>query len=99
MSKIKTGGPAFPSISDITFKPNWATEEGMTLRDYYVGKALQGLMANPNVVGFNASCGWRRKKDIDYGGTWFWISPEGKGKPTTEITYGYLMSTKGQKEK
>jgi hypothetical protein len=33
-----TGGPAFPSPALQTFK------EGMTLRDYFAAKAMQGLM-------------------------------------------------------
>jgi hypothetical protein len=51
MSEIKTGGPAFPEIftdhkwskrhSD--FMQDTYSVGGMTLRDYYIGKALQGL--------------------------------------------------------
>jgi hypothetical protein len=37
MSK-DTGGPAFPSPQNHTSK------EGMTLRDYFAAKAMQGLM-------------------------------------------------------
>lgn len=36
--KIKTGGPAFPKNYGV---PN----EGMTLRDYFAAKAMQGLLA------------------------------------------------------
>lgn len=41
MSNTKTGGPAFPVTSD-----NYANAEstGMTLRDYFAAKAMQGLM-------------------------------------------------------
>ena len=37
-----TGGPAFPLIGD------WSQvkKEGMTLRDYFAAKALQGLIAS-----------------------------------------------------
>ena len=38
-----TGGPAFPIHPRYAPKP---TEEGMTLRDYYAGQALVGLLAN-----------------------------------------------------
>lgn len=42
MSYTKTGGPAYPS-------PRWegwgSPQEGMTLRDYFAAKALQGLCA------------------------------------------------------
>jgi hypothetical protein len=37
-----TGGPAFPS----TFHNGWGEpEKGMTLRDYFAAKAMQGLLA------------------------------------------------------
>ena len=40
----KTGGPAFPS-------PRWegwgSPQEGMTLRDYFAAKAMQGLISCP----------------------------------------------------
>ena len=41
MSEDKTGGPAFP-VPDIG-------ENGMTLRDYFAAKAMQGLLANPKL--------------------------------------------------
>lgn len=40
MSKINTGGPAFPSHGSM----GEVTQEGMTLRDYFAAKAMQGLM-------------------------------------------------------
>ena len=36
----KTGGPAFP------FEVNFTQYTGMTLRDYFAAKALQGLLAS-----------------------------------------------------
>ena len=33
-----TGGPAFP-------RTQWQNETGMTLRDYFAAKALQGMIA------------------------------------------------------
>ena len=43
MSKANTGGPAFPLQSiGPDFAPGYA---GMTLRDYFAAKAMQGLMA------------------------------------------------------
>lgn len=40
MTSMNTGGPAFPVVDlDIT-------KEGMTLRDYFAAKAMQGLMAS-----------------------------------------------------
>jgi hypothetical protein len=41
MSEIKTGGPAFPGYG----------ESGMTLRDYFAAKVLQGLIADPTMHG------------------------------------------------
>lgn len=40
MSKINTGGPAFPNHGSM----GEVTQEGMTLRDYFAAKAMQGLM-------------------------------------------------------
>lgn len=41
MEKKDTGGPAFPSTDCQTF-----FIEGMTLRDYFAAKAMQGLFAH-----------------------------------------------------
>jgi hypothetical protein len=47
MSEIKDDGPAFPVHRDYeAFNP------GMTLRDYFAAKAMQGLLA-AQVHGFN----------------------------------------------
>ena len=46
MSTIDNGGPAFPLQSiGPDFAPGYA---GMTLRDYFAAKAMQGLMASPS---------------------------------------------------
>ena len=42
MSNTNTGGPAFPFVCDADF--DYGT--GMTLRDYFAAKAMQGFMAN-----------------------------------------------------
>lgn len=42
--QINTGGAAFPSMYDQTFEQNFGHEAGMTLRDYFAAKAMQGLM-------------------------------------------------------
>lgn len=56
MSQIYDGGPAFPLST-----PNWHEQVnevgysqsdftmGMTLRDYFAAKAMQGLLANPKL--------------------------------------------------
>jgi hypothetical protein len=53
----KTGGPAFPSKKRIQ-RAGYATQEfepvdGMTLRDYFAAKAMQGILTatlTPNTV-------------------------------------------------
>ena len=42
MSNTNTGGPAFPSHGSM----GEVAQEGMTLRDYFAAKAMQGFMAN-----------------------------------------------------
>ena len=42
MSTIEDGGPAFPPHWDPKTHPS-----GMSLRDYFAAKAMQGLMASP----------------------------------------------------
>jgi hypothetical protein len=41
MNDTNTGGPAFPT--------QVASYEGMTLRDYFAAKAMQGMIASPNM--------------------------------------------------
>lgn len=43
MSEIKDGGPAFPFAAEYGHP---AACGGMSLRDYFAGQALAGLMAN-----------------------------------------------------
>ena len=45
MTTPKNGGPAFPTHS--TMQP--LDTRGMTLRDYFAGQALAGMLADPNV--------------------------------------------------
>ena len=43
---MNTGGPAFPAQHfDLT-----DAEHGMTLRDYFAAKAMQGLLSNPKLA-------------------------------------------------
>lgn len=42
---INDGGPAFPQGKGVG--EAWVSEGGMTLRDYFAAKAMQGLAANP----------------------------------------------------
>lgn len=41
MSGDNNGGPAFPTAN------GGSPDDGMTLRDYFAAKALQGLLAHP----------------------------------------------------
>lgn len=57
MSRISDGGPAFPHREEITYPSNSGglTQPmvyhhlGMTLRDWFAGKALQGSLADTNI--------------------------------------------------
>jgi hypothetical protein len=43
MSNTNTGGPAFPTTKPLE---HWGDpNQGMTLRDYFAAKAMQGLLA------------------------------------------------------
>lgn len=41
---INDGGPAFPNVPSDPQYQSW--DEGMTLRDYFAGKALNGYLAS-----------------------------------------------------
>jgi hypothetical protein len=42
--------PAFPQVDPVLneFNPNYKKDRGMTLRDYFAAKAMQGLVENAN---------------------------------------------------
>jgi hypothetical protein len=44
---LKNGGEAFPSHPQADIQYNFIAH-GMSLRDYFAAKALQGLLANPD---------------------------------------------------
>jgi hypothetical protein len=46
---MNTGGPAFPSSPSSTH----FSSSGMTLRDYFAAKAMQGLIARESTGAFN----------------------------------------------
>ena len=54
------GGPAFPLHSEV--RPSMDTEWcGMTLRDYFAAKAMQGFCSNPNASNHPAAvANWLR---------------------------------------
>ncbi|MBN5205364.1 hypothetical protein JY462_11105 [Serratia marcescens] len=45
MSK-ETGGQAFPMLGNVGYNSDWQVEDGMTLRDYFAAKAMQGMLSN-----------------------------------------------------
>ena len=45
MSNQNNSGPAFPLTRESSFSKNY---EGMTLRDYFAAKAMQGMLAVPD---------------------------------------------------
>jgi hypothetical protein len=51
MSNTNTGGPAFPLPSHTRkwdeAKKEYVQDEGMTLRDYFAAKAMQGYLGSP----------------------------------------------------
>jgi hypothetical protein len=53
MSEINTGGPAFPHFSEISTRikdgeiTKSISHSGLTLRDYFAAKVLQGALAGP----------------------------------------------------
>lgn len=47
------GGPAFPMIRDMRNIPDWDHEPGMTLRDYFAAKAMQGMLTRPGSIDVN----------------------------------------------
>jgi hypothetical protein len=44
-----TGGPAFPELKQDERWKTLSVTSGMTLRDYFAAKAMQGLLANPKL--------------------------------------------------
>lgn len=56
MSKIEDGGPAFPSPQC----GDWSPEYGMSLRDWFAGQALAGMLSmpsDPESGNFHNNCG------------------------------------------
>jgi hypothetical protein len=49
MNNTNTGGPAFPQSDRVVTALSISNSQGMTMRDYFAAKALQGLLANPKL--------------------------------------------------
>lgn len=47
MSTPDDGGPAFPVLGKMSDGEPYAQHEGMTLRDWFAGQALAGMLAHP----------------------------------------------------
>jgi hypothetical protein len=56
--KINDGGPAFPTTGE-GYGYSRYSHNGMTLRDWFAGQALTGLMANPH-----ANIEWMEKHAV-----------------------------------
>lgn len=58
------GGPAYPTTpvshgySPTSEGHGTGAGTGMSLREYYAGQIIKGLLANPNVVVANPNNGW-----------------------------------------
>ena len=52
-----TSGPAFPTLDYITPERLAYNSVGMSLRDYFAAKAMQGMISNPDCTG-------DRKQDV-----------------------------------
>jgi hypothetical protein len=70
--KLDDGGPAFPVMRGLdvaTFLDNGGNtcsrtttamaSEGLSIRDYFAAKVMQGFCANPAVFAANGMCGWK----------------------------------------
>lgn len=48
---VDNGGPAFPELGNVGYNSDWQSESGMTLRQWYAGKALTGIVERMNPRG------------------------------------------------
>jgi len=85
-NSVNDGGPAFPI--PLESGQTWQAMglcDGMTLRDYFAAKAMQGFCANPAVFAHNDRSGWglvncteSQLVDICYGMAGLMIEQRGK---------------------
>ena len=54
MSNINNGGPAFPQ----EFAMSPPSHQGMSLRDYFAAKAMQGMLAAADPYSTDELCGY-----------------------------------------
>lgn len=50
MDQTNNGGPAFPNVPTEVSDQCTSWDMGMSLRDYFAGQALAGIMANAKLV-------------------------------------------------
>jgi hypothetical protein len=58
MNNTNTGGPAFPTKAYDLERQTLVREEGMTLRDYFAAKAMQGMMHDVSQPVGEVIAGW-----------------------------------------
>lgn len=60
MTKIEDGGPAFARSAAWGSPSNVSpSQDGMSIRDWYRGEVIKGLLANPGgPIQQNPTCGW-----------------------------------------
>ena len=49
MTDRHDGGPAFPCLGNVGHNSDWVSDDGMSLRDWFAGQALAGILSNPNI--------------------------------------------------
>jgi len=60
LDTLADGGPAFPSVLYKHYPVENSASDGMSLRDWFAGKALAGLLANPcGPIQANSMSGWQ----------------------------------------
>jgi len=68
MKNTKTGGPAFPRSGNEWSDMAWVeapAKDGMTLRDYFAAKAMQGQFASDS-ENWNAEGDWESRAHTAY---------------------------------
>jgi len=53
---MNKGGPAFPGTQYANGVQPTGFSQGMTLRDYFAGQAIAGILANPDISASAARC-------------------------------------------
>lgn len=68
MSTTNDGGPAFPCIdTDEPTQASYTSKPGMSLRDWFAGQALAGMIANLGVISYTSSMSSTQREVCDAG--------------------------------